>query len=221
MGGKGNSRYLKRLNSPEFMGIHRKERAYITKPAAGRHNLQTCIALSVAAQKLGVADTTDEAKRAIRAKAFKINGNVITEPKYPVGLGDILETGTDTFKIWINKQGKIIFEPSKTKDPLYKVVGKFKDKANKMMLRLHDGSVMAAKSDISVNDSVILKAGKIEKTIKLAPGARCSVVAGVHVGKEGTVVNLVEGTMHKSRSLVIESGSAKFETLVRNILVTG
>ena len=80
---------------------------------------------------------------------------------------------------------------------------------------------MAAKSDISVNDSVILKDGKIEKTLKLAPGARCAVVDGVHVGAEGTVVNLVEGTMHKSRSLVIESGSSKFETLVRNIMVTG
>ena len=101
------------------------------------------------------------------------------------------------------------------------MVGKYKDKSNKLMLRLHDGSVMAAKSDISINDSVMLKGGKIEKTLKLAPGARCAVVNGVHVGSNGTVVNLVEGTMHKPRSLVIESGSSKFETLVRNIMVTG
>jgi small subunit ribosomal protein S4e len=221
MGGKGNGRYLKRLNSPEFMGIHRKEYAYITKPSAGRHSLERCIALSLAARKLGVADTTDEANRAIRAKSFKVNGKIVTEPKYPIGIGDILETGSDTFKLWINEQGKITFEQSKSKDPLYKVVGKYKDKANKMMLRLHDGSVMAAKSNISVNDSVVIKGGKIEKTIKLAPGAKCSVVDGVHVGAQGTVVNLVEGTMHKSRSLVIESGSSKFETLVRNIMVTG
>jgi hypothetical protein len=40
------------------------------------------------------------------------------------------------------------------------------------------------------------------------------------VGKKGTVVNLVEGTMHRPRSLVVESGSSKFETLVRNIMIT-
>lgn len=212
---------MKRLNSPEFFGIHRKERAYITKPNAGRHNLGTCIALSLAARKLGVADTTEEANRAIRQKAFKLNGKIITEPKYPIGIGDILETGGESYRIWINQQGKVSFEKAKSQDPLYKVVGKYKDKKDKPMLRLHDGSVVDAKSDIAVNDSVIIKDGKIETTFKLAPGARCSVVDGVHVGAEGTVVNLVEGTMHKTRSLVIESGSSKFETLVRNIIVTG
>jgi small subunit ribosomal protein S4e len=221
MAGKGNSRYMKRLNSPEFYGIHRKNLAYVTKPNAGRHSLQRCIALSLAARKLGVANTTDEANKAIKSGAFKVNGKTITEPKYPVGIGDLLELGDQWFKLWINVQGKITFEPTKNKEPLYKVVGKYKDKNNKLMLRLHDGSVMAAKSDISINDSVILKGGKIEKTLKLAPGALCAVVNGVHVGANGTVVNLVEGDAHKPRSLVIESGSSKFETLVRNIMVTG
>ncbi len=213
---------MKRLNSPEFFGIHRKERAYITKPNAGRHSLERCIALSLAARKLGLAKTTAEAEKTIKAKVFKVNGKTITEPKYPVGIGDILEGAGESHRLWINEQGKITFEKASAKEePLYKVVGKYKDASNKVMLRLHDGSVIAAKTDISVNDSVILKGGKIEKTFKLAPGALCSVVNGVHVGAKGTVVNLVEGTMHKPRSLVIESGSSKFETLVMNIMVTG
>jgi small subunit ribosomal protein S4e len=220
MGEKGNSRYMKRLNAPNFFGIHRKERAYITKPNAGRHSLQKCIPLSLVARKLGVAKTTDEAARAIRAKTFTVNGKIIQEPKYPVGIGDMVATGGETYRIWVNEQGKSTLEPSKA-EPFFKVVGKFKGPKNKLMLRLHDGTVIAAKSDIAVNDSVTLKSGKIEKTFKLAPGARCSVVDGVHVGAQGTIVNLVEGTMHKSRSLVIESGSSKFETLVRNIMVTG
>ncbi len=221
MGGKGNGRYLKRLNAPEFFGIHKKERAYVTKPNAGRHSLERCLALSLAARKLGVANTADEASRAIKSKAFKVNGKVVTEPKYPVGIGDIVETGGESHKLWINTQGKVTFEAAKEKEPLYKVVGKHKDRGGKLMLRLHDGSVVAAKSDIAVNDSVMLRDGKVERTFKLAPGARCSVIDGVHVGAQGTVVNLVEGTMHKPRSLVVESGPSKFETLVRNIMVTG
>lgn len=221
MGGKGNSRYIKRLNAPEFFGVHRKNMAYVTKPQAGRHSLKKCIPLSLAARKLGVANSTDVAAKAIKAKTFKVNGKIITEPKYPVGIGDIIETGGSSYKIWINEQSKASFEPAKSKDPLYKVVDKYKVDGNKLMLRLHDGTIVAAKAGISVNDSVILSNGKIEKTMKLATGARCSVIDGVHVGAEGTIVNLVEGTMHKSRSLVIESGSSKFETLVRNIIVTG
>ena len=222
MGGKGNSRYLKRLNAPEFFGIHRKERAYITKPNAGRHSLERCIALSIAARKLFVSSTTGEADKAIKSKAFKVNGKVITEPKYPIGIGDIVETGGESYKLWINVQGKAAFEPAKaSQEPLYKVVGKYKGKKNQLMLRLHDGSTVEAKSGISVNDSVMLKGGKVDKTLKLAPGARCSVIDGVHVGTQGTIVNLVEGTMHKPRSLVVESGPSKFETLVRNIMVTG
>ena len=221
MGGKGNGRYLKRLNAPEFFGVHRKERAYVTKPNAGRHSLDRCLALSLVARKLGLADTAEEAGKAIKSKAFKVNGKVVTEPKYPVGIGDIIETGGESYRVWINVQGRVTFEASQEKEPLYKVVGKYKDKGSRLMLRLHDGSVVAAKSDISINDSVILKGGKIERTLKLAPGARCSVVDGVHVGAQGTVVNLVEGTMHKPRSLVVESGSSKFETLVRTIMVTG
>ena len=42
------------------------------------------------------------------------------------------------------------------------------------MLRLHDGSVVEAKSDISINDSVMLKGGKIEKHFKLARRALAS-----------------------------------------------
>lgn len=220
MAGKGNSRYMKRLNSPEFFGIHRKTRAYITKPNAGRHRLGRCIALSLAARKLGAAKTTGEADRSIRSGSFKVNGKVVKEPKYPVGIGDIIENGGESHRLWINEQGKATFQP-KPGEQLYKVVGKYKGSKNKLMLRLHDGSVTEAKSGISVNDSVTLKDGKIDKTLKLAAGARCAVVDGVHVGAEGTVVNLVEGTMHRSRSLVVESGASKFETLVQNVMVTG
>ena len=40
MAEKGNSRYMKRLNAPEYFGIHRKEHAYVTKPNPGRHTLE-------------------------------------------------------------------------------------------------------------------------------------------------------------------------------------
>ena len=35
----------------------------------------------------------------------------MTEPKYPVGIGDIVETGGESYRLWINEQGKITFEP--------------------------------------------------------------------------------------------------------------
>ena len=68
-------------------------------------------------QEARAANTTDEADKAIKAKAFKVNGKTITEPKYPVGIGDIVETGAETYKLWINVQGKITFETARTRSP--------------------------------------------------------------------------------------------------------
>ena len=104
---------------------------------------------------------------------------------------------------------------------LYKVIGKYKEHGKRTMLRLHDGSVIEAKQEIAVNDSVIIKNNAIEKRLKLETGAACSVIDGVHVGTHGKIATIMPGSMHKQKSLVIEADTGRLETLVGNIMVTG
>ena len=88
------------------------------------------------------------------------------------------------------------------------------------MLRLHDGTALNGSADANVNDSVALSEGKMSKLIKLGPGAKCEVIDGVHVGKTGTVKEISAGSMHRTKSVLVEQhNGTTFETLVKNIIV--
>jgi small subunit ribosomal protein S4e len=223
MAGKGNSRYLKRLNAPRYFGVHRKENAYVTKPNPGRHTLDKCVPLSLAAIKLSIAHNNREAFKVIKTGAVAVNGKAIKEPKYPVGMEDHISGGGETYKIGVNRQGKVQFSkvPKSEGAMLYKVIGKYKERGKRTMLRLHDGSVIEANQEIAVNDSVVVRNNAIEKRLKLEPGASCSVIDGVHVGTRGKIGSIIPGSMHKQKSLVVEGESGRLETLVGNIMVTG
>lgn len=224
MARKGNKRHVKSLAAPKYFAVHRKEFDYVRKPNAGRHNMQRSVALSYALKQLGHVSTTAEADRAIKAGSIEVNGRVVREPKYPVGFSDVVSAGPDKLskKLGINKLGKMVFEDVSKGEAsdtnTYKVVGKYKARNGKLMLRLHDGRNVEAAA--YTNDSVVLKAGKVEKVLKLESGAKCFVIDGVHVGTYGKVSQLNKGDRKRDASVIIEPDSGeKFETLVKNIMI--
>lgn len=217
MAEKGNSRYMKRLSTPRFFGLARKRIRYTTKPNPGRHTLERCVSLSLAVKMMGDARTTSESDKAIKSGEAKVNGRAILEPKYPVGLSDTVTAGGKSSNIWINAQGKISL--SEAALPVYKIVGKYVAPGGKHMMRLHDGRTLPATDKAAVNDSVVVKDGRVEKGLALHDGAACEIIDGVHVGTKGKVVQLNKGTMHKPRTAVIEGKDGRFETPVRNIMV--
>ncbi len=224
MAGKGNKRHVKSLAAPKFAAVHRKEFDYMRKPSAGRHSLEKSIALSYAIKGIGHVSTTAAADHAIKHGSVYVNGTVVREPKYPVGLSDVISVGEEkaSKRLGIDRLGKVTYEEVAAKEAAdtntYKVVGKYKAKDGKLMLRLHDGRNVVAEAN--TNDSIILKSGKVEKVLKLENGARCFVIDGVHVGTYGSVSQLSKGDRKRDPSVVIkpEEGE-KFETLIRNIMI--
>ena len=173
--------------------------------------------MSLAVKMIGDARTTSESDKAIKSGEVKVNGRMILEPKYPVGLSDTVTAGGKSSKIWINAQGKISL--SETVVPVYKIVGKYTAPGGKQMIRLHDGRILPATGKAAVNDSVVVNDGKVEKELALHDGAACEIIDGVHVGTKGKVVQLNKGTMHKPKTAVIEGKDGRFETPVKNIMV--
>jgi small subunit ribosomal protein S4e len=226
MAKKGNTRHMKRLNAPRFFDIHRKEQKYVTKPRAGRHSLARAIPVSLLLEKTASAKSMDEAKRMLSARSVLVNGRVVKDSKYAVGLNDIVEITSEgkRFRIDINSQGHAVPTPVDKPEGanLYKVLGKYKVKGGKLMLRLHDGSVVAGRADISVSDSVLIdNSGSIVSHLKMGTGAQCMVIEGTHVGTHGAVKELVKGGMNRPGSVIIEQkDGSTFQTLVRNIMVT-
>ncbi|HVC58645.1 MAG TPA: S4 domain-containing protein [Candidatus Acidoferrales bacterium] len=226
MANKGKSRHIKGLNAPKYMAIHRKEQRYVVKQDAGRHTLATSVALLLVAKKLNIVDNSADARKIIKTGNVSVNGKQVNEPKYPVGLNDIIEVkGHSHYKIGIDRLAKIsIGEATKAEAGarICRIIGKYKAEGGELMLRLHDGSIVKGGKEARVNDSVVLDhKGKISKIVKLDIGSQCSVINGVHVGSSGAVKELKEGNMHKGKSAIIESKEGKFETLVKNIMVTG
>ena len=74
---------------------------------------------------------------------------------------------------------------------------------------------------VSVNDSVTIKDGKIQKIIKLEKGAKCLVIKGVHASEDGTITEIKKGTALRAATVEIEGNKGNTETLLDNIMVTG
>lgn len=224
MASKGNKRHIKRIAASGYAGVSRKEEPYLIKPNAGRYRLSRSVALLVALrEKLGIVSTGKEARRIIKLGHIEVNGRVIKDGRYPLGLNDVLsvkQTGK-SYVIHANRNGVVTLE--EPKDPgerILKVINKYTTKGNKQMIRLYDGSV-AANSDARPNDSVVLKGGKIEKVLRLETGANCLVIEGTHTSQTGKLMELRKGSATTNATVKIGSNGEAFETLLENIMVVG
>ena len=227
MASKGSTRHIKSLATSKFAAIERKAHGkYMMKPAAGRHSLDKSLPLSIILTKTASVDTMGDARRSIHAGQVTVNGKVVREVKYPVGLNDVVSVvpSDKHTHVGINGRGQITLIDAKKAEAskrVCKVVGKYKSAKNQIMIRLHDGTNLRHKGEVNVNDSVVLGAkNAVEKVLPLKKGSSCLVVDGVHVGSSGKIVEIKAGNMHKSASAVIASGeSSNFETLVKNLMV--
>ena len=223
MAGKGNSRHMKGLASTRYLAVHKKEKRYVTKPGAGRHTLDMSVPIVLFVEKAGVADSTTSAVKLLRAKLVKVNGAVVTNPKYPVGLNDVVSTGDSKtpYVAGINERGQVSISDNKGgMSRTCKVVQKYKARKGVVMMRLHDGTVLKAADGVRVNDSVVVGQGnRIERVLALGDGKRCMVIDGVHVGASGTIKEIKEGTIKAPPSVLVDSGKGTFETLLKNIMM--
>jgi small subunit ribosomal protein S4e len=225
MASKGSSRHIKRLAVGHYSKVSRKTAAYLAKPRAGRHSLQDSVALLVILRdKLALAANSKEAKRIIVTGEVEVNGKRVVDEKYPVGFGDVitLRPTKEAYVVGVGKKGAISVEKAgKDTARTLKVVGKYAEKGNKLMIRLLDGTAIAAAKDIKVNDSVVLDKGAIKKTLKFEQGAKCLVIKGTHATETGTIKEITKGSAVRAQTVKIDSGSAEFETLADNVMIVG
>ena len=91
MGRKGAQKHLKRLPAPKTFPISRKQEKFTIRSSPGPHRLSTSIPLLIVIRDiLKHASNGREAKHLIAEGNCRIDGRIIKDYRFPVGLMDVL-----------------------------------------------------------------------------------------------------------------------------------
>ena len=187
--------HLKRISIERSWPLPRKGTKYLLKAYPGKKS-EISMPLGIMIRDvLKLASTRKEVKSMLHSKEVSIDGKIITEEKFPVGIFDIMiikKIGKN-FIITLNESGKISPEEisdKETSQKICKVIGKKVLKNKVQQINCIDGKNFVSKEKVSTNDSVIvdLKESKIMKVLPLKAGAEVLITGGEHIGEKGKIV---------------------------------
>ncbi|MBI2452589.1 KOW motif-containing protein [Candidatus Pacearchaeota archaeon] len=176
--------------------IERKGTKYV---ARARIDVKNSVPVVVAVRDmLKLARTAKEVNEMRKEKLLKINGKEVKDLRDSIRLFNIFEADKH-YVLALTKNGKFVFEETKEKSRLCKVINKKILKGGKVQINLNDGSNILSKEKINIDDSAYLDfEGKIKNHVKFDKGKECVVISGKYVGLKGRVES-VEGKKAKIR----------------------
>jgi small subunit ribosomal protein S4e len=219
---------LKRYVMPKFWNVPIKTNAFIVKPLPGPHKKDECIPLQIILRDmLKVAHTAKEVRQILNAEKVMVDKKVRKQPKYPVGLMDVIEIPaiSKSYRVGINKKGLYLdsVKEDETDKKLCRITGKTTIKGGLTQLNLHDGRNIILKKDAyGVGDSLLIQLPdqKILKHFKLQKGEPAVIISGKNIGTKGKIHDIKRRkTMLETSTVVIKSGEENIETLLDYIMV--
>jgi len=205
---------------------------YTTRPSTGPHKLRECIPLSILLRnRLKYALTGKDVKSIVRDKEglVKIDNKVRRDPRYPLGIMDVitLEKTGESFRILYDVKGRFQAHKIDEKEAKFKLC-RIKRKAmgqNKIpYIITHDGrSIRYPHPDIKKNDTVKfnLESGEVESLIKFENGASVLVIGGNNIGRIGVLQHVEKHPGSFDIAHIRDSQGSTFATRVSNIFVIG
>jgi small subunit ribosomal protein S4e len=239
VGKKGVSAHLKRLTTPSYWPIHRKEKTWVTRPSPGPHPLKMSMPLSMVIRDvLKFAATEREAEAVMVGRKVKVDGKVRVDKKFPIGLMDIIEfADADKAYMVIPSTHRVYsFHPitgEEKKFKLCRIESKTLLKGGKVQLNLHDGRNILIQitdptkpeEDIYSTFDVIqldIANRKIMKQLKLKEGAYGIVVEGKNTGKHGTITGVGKYSTTAPRIVKIKGADdVEYSTIADYVFVIG
>ncbi|HLD41703.1 MAG TPA: 30S ribosomal protein S4e [archaeon] len=222
--------HLKRSQAPKFWPIKRKGLVWTVKTSPGPHRLQDSMPLQILVRDvLKVADTAKEATSIIKQGKIVIDKKPRKDPKFPVGLMDIIEIPEvkKNFVVSMGTSGLTLIEAdqSKTANKLCKIVGKTTIKNGLHQLHLHDGRNILAESDqYRVGDSIAiaLPDQTITDHLQFEEGSDVTIINGKNRGLSGSVKKIVpRKTAVEKSKVIVDLGKKELETPKNYLMVTG
>jgi len=196
MAKRGEKRHLKRITAPKTIPVkNKKGNVWMARGMAGAHQKRFAIPLVILMREvLEVCRTAKEVTRVLHERAVQVDGRVRTDPRYSVGLMDVISFPKikKYYRILINSKGKlnaVEIDEKEAGNKIGKVTAKYTVKKGQIMIRLHDGKNLKADKNVKRGDSVVVSIAdnKIKELLKLQNGARCLVKDGKHAGAIATL----------------------------------
>ena len=220
-------KHLKRLPAPRSWRIERKRSKWATKPAPGPHPLAESVTLgSVLRDMLHHCDTAREARAILGGRTVEVDGRVVTDPKFAIGLMDVLAltASKEHYRVLVDTLGRLHLVPIPADQAAWKlcrVEDKTTLRGGKFQLNLHDGrNVLLPKNEYATGTT--LKVGVPKQSVigqyPMEPGCVALLTGGQHVGEIGHVER-VEPTRNPRANIVhFREG---FSTDVTKVFVNG
>ena len=236
MANKGGQGHLKRLASPWYWPIHRKESTWAPKPTPGGHKSSLCLPLElIVRDDLKLAKTRREVTSILSKGKVKVDGRPRIERNLPVGLMDVVEflDANAAYRVLpVERKGLSLIKIPKdeAKFKLCKVLRKTTSRGGHTQFGTHDGRNISAEAkegepaDYSTNDTlrVSIPTQRVLGQIKFEKGNFALVIAGRNSGKGGKIVDMQRGTATRPAMVTIEDTSGnKFDTVVDYTFVVG
>jgi len=205
-----------------------KSPKWVVTPMPGAHKKsESMTLLTIIRDILGYADTSKEADMIIHNGDILVDKKVRKDPRFSVGLMDVVEIPkiNKFFRILPNKKGITLKEIEKKESnvKLCKIMNKVVIDKDKMQLILHDGSNILMKNEdakkFKTRDTLILELPerKIQSVLNLNKERIGLITSGRHSGQTAEISEITDSTqMRKSITKVGE-----IRTLTDYVFVIG
>lgn len=223
MSKKGGSRHYVRMRASKELGItERKSVKWLLAPSPGPHKKQESISVGVLVRDvLRRAGTLSEAKKMLLGGNLLVDGRKVHEPKFPVGLMDIVSEPAEKKSYRMVLSGPRL-APKEVKGEAtgrkyLRITGKHTVKGGKTCITFHDGRNYLGDKHLSTGDTCVFSVPefKLLSHIKLAPGVPCLVIKGKHMGEVAKLEKLIERPGSHDTEVLLSGPGGEFVTVAK------
>ncbi len=220
-------KHMKRLPAPRSWAIARKTEFWVSKPSPGPHPVDRCVPLGlILRDMLHVCDTAREARHILNGRHVLIDGRPVTDPKFPVGLMDVLSL-QDTkahYRMLVDRRGRMHLQSVEAPEAAWKlcrVENKTTVRGGKIQVNLHDGRNLLLTQDAHKTGTTLkleLPGQKVLGAFDLTEGSTALITGGKHVGELAHILAVQKTRNPRANVVTFREG---FSTDVDKVFVVG
>jgi small subunit ribosomal protein S4e len=220
-------KHIKRMAAPSSWAIPRKTSHWVTKPMPGPHGTEESMPLlAVVRDMLKLCDNSREARFIIGSRNVAVDGSVITDYKFPVGLMDVVTVikSKQSYRMLVDYKAKLKLVPIDDTEKSWKLAridNKTTARKGKVQLNLHDGRcILLPKDQYKTGDvlKIEVPSQKVMKALKLEKGSVALLIGGSHPGSLQTIETYQIRRGSAPNLVTFKEG---FETVKENVFVVG